>query len=460
MTTMIADKVLRVDPALAKYTTMAVPRYTSYPTAPHFNDTVDAATYCGWLKALDPAEPVSLYLHVPFCRELCWYCGCNMKLASRYEPIAAYVETLLREVDLVAGLLPGRLRVAHLHWGGGTPTALEPDDLERVMDRVRDRFDFTIDAEIAIESDPRTLTAGMAARIGALGFNRASFGVQEFDAKVQQAINRIQPPEMVAESVERLRGAGVAGINFDLIYGLPHQTVDSILATVDQCATIAPDRLALFGYAHVPWMAKKQRLIDEAVLPGASERLEQAAAAAAALQRVGYAAIGIDHFAKPDDALAVAMRDGTLRRNFQGYTTDEATTLIGLGATSIGRTPAGYVQNIAETGAWARAVESGVPPIGKGRAFVGEDFLRARVIEEIMCFGRVDAAAIASRFGQSRNCFSDALESLAPMVHEGLVRVDGGVVSVTERGWPLLRVVAAAFDSYRASTAARHSVAV
>ncbi|MCP4383243.1 MAG: oxygen-independent coproporphyrinogen III oxidase [Hyphomicrobiales bacterium] len=449
-----------VDPALTKYMRMAVPRYTSYPTAPHFDDSVDAATYRGWLEALDPGEPVSLYLHVPFCREVCWYCGCNMKLASRYETIAAYVTSLLREVDLVADQLPGRLQVAHLHWGGGTPTALEPDDLERVMDRVRSRFDVVRDAEVAIESDPRTLTAKMAARIGALGFTRASFGVQEFDPRVQEAINRIQPPEMVADSVAGLREAGVGGINFDLIYGLPHQTVDTILATIGQCAPMAPDRLALFGYAHVPWVAKKQRMISEDALPGAVERLRQAAAAAEAVQRSGYVAVGLDHFARPDDELAVAAGDGRLRRNFQGYTTDNARTLIGLGATSIGRTPAGYVQNISETGAWARAVDSGALPIARGRAFAGEDLLRADAIEKVMCFGRVDTAATALRFGRPANWCSDALESLEPMVEEGLVRIEDSVVCVTERGRPLLRIVAAAFDSYRAGASARHSVAV
>ncbi|MEM6680442.1 MAG: oxygen-independent coproporphyrinogen III oxidase, partial [Pseudomonadota bacterium] len=361
-----------MDERLKAYATRAVPRYTSYPTAPHFHDGVTGADYAGWLEALDPAAPVSLYLHVPFCRELCWYCGCNMKLARRDAPVAAYAKTLRREIGLVAEHLPGRLSVSHLHWGGGTPTALEPDDLARCMESVWASFDRAADAEIAIESDPRTLTQAMIDRIGALGFTRASFGVQEFDPQVQRAINRVQPPEMVRESVEGLRSAGITGINFDLIYGLPHQTVESLVETVRLCVEMRPDRLALFGYAHVPWMAKKQRLIDEAALPGAKARLAQAQAAAEALEAAGYVAIGLDHFARADDPLAQAAAEGTMRRNFQGYTTDTAEALLGLGATSIGRTPSGYLQNISETGAWARSVEAGDLPVGRGVAFQDE----------------------------------------------------------------------------------------
>ncbi len=449
-----------MDPALMKYATMAVPRYTSYPTVPHFDSGVGASEYAAWLEALDPAEPVSLYLHVPFCRKLCWYCGCNMKLAARYEPVAGYVKTLLAEIDLVADRLPAGVKLSHLAWGGGTPTALEPDDLERVMDAVRCRFDVTDDAELAIEADPRTLTKAMIARIGALGFTRASFGVQEFDAKVQAAINRIQPPDMVDEAVYGLRAAGIAGINFDLIYGLPHQTSATLTRTIDLCAGMTPDRLALFGYAHVPWMAKKQRLIDEAALPGVRERLAQAEAAARALNRVGYREIGLDHFALPDDPLAQAARAGRLHRNFQGYTIDRARTLIGVGATSIGRTPAGYVQNIVETGAWARAVEAGRLPVAKGHALAGEDGIRAHVIERLMCDGAVDLEAAGKRFAVGRGWHEQEAEGLAALVADGLVRLNGATLSLTAAGRPFVRVVASIFDTYLARRTAHHSIAV
>lgn len=445
---------------IAKYMARPVPRYTSYPTVPHFDATVTAETYRGWLGALDPARPVSLYLHVPFCRQLCWYCGCNMKLVSRYEPVASYVEVLLAEIALVADAVPGRLTVSHLHWGGGTPTALEPIDLARCMEAVRARFDFADDAEIAIESDPRTLTAEMTAMIGALGFNRASFGVQEFDPKVQAAINRIQPPQMVERSVEGLRAAGVTAINFDLIYGLPHQTVATITDTVDRCTAMRPDRLALFGYAHVPWMAKKQRMIPEDALPDAEDRRAQAEAASRRLAADGYEAIGLDHFALPDDPLAVAARRGELHRNFQGYTVDPCETLLGLGATSIGRTPHGFVQNLSETGAWSRAVREGTLPVAKGHAFAGEDALRAEVIETLMCFAEADLAAISARHGAAPGWCADAIAELRTMEDDGILVVEDGVVRMTQEGRPLVRVAASAFDAYLQRGAARHSVAV
>lgn len=445
---------------LAAYATRSAPRYTSYPTAPHFTADIGAEDYAGWLARLDPNEPISLYLHVPFCRELCWYCGCNMKLSRRDAPIVAYARMLEREVEMIADLMPARMTVSQLHWGGGTPTALAPDDLAAVMGAVWRRFDQAPGAEIAIESDPRTLTAPMAERIGALGFTRASFGVQEFDPKVQIAINRIQPPAMVRDAVEMLRGNGVEAINFDLIYGLPHQTERTLRETIRLVADMAPDRVALFGYAHVPWMAKKQRLIDEAALPGAAARLAQASSAAAALKAAGYSAIGLDHFAAPHDPLAIAADEGTLRRNFQGYTTDRAETLIGLGATSIGRTPSGYVQNIAETGAWTRSVEAGVPAIGKGVGLLADDVLRAHVIEELMCAGAVDLSAAAARFGAPADAFAEAESELRMLEADGVIVRDGTHIRVTEAGAPYVRVVAAAFDAYLPGRAARHSVAV
>ncbi len=445
---------------LQKYAAATVPRYTSYPPAPHFQAGFPAATYREWLAALDPSRPLSLYLHVPFCRQLCWYCGCNMKLASRYEPVAAYVEALLAEIALMAGILPGRFAVSHLHFGGGTPTALEPSDLARVVEAVRGRCDLSSDAELAIESDPRTLSEPMIGTLGALGFNRASFGIQEFDPKVQAAINRIQPFERVARAVEGLRRAGIRNINFDLIYGLPHQTTDSLARTVAACLTLKPDRIALFGYAHVPWMAKKQRLIDVTTLPGPTARAEQAAAAASAIVAAGYCAIGLDHFALPEESLARAAANGTLRRNFQGYTDDQSGALLGVGATAIGRLPQGYVQNIAEPGAWARAVGEGSLPIAKGHTFSADDRVRGYVIERLMCDGAVDLAAATARFGQPSDWYADALPMLEAMAGDGLLVLHDARLRLTERGRPLVRVAASAFDLYRRGSAARHSVAI
>lgn len=447
-------------PELARYMTRAVPRYTSYPTVPHFSDAISGETQARWLAALDPAEPVSLYLHVPYCKQACWYCGCNMKLAARYGPVGEYAATLMQEISLVAQNLPGRMQLSHLHWGGGTPTALSPDDLECAMEVVRAHFDFTEDAEIALESDPRTLTGEMIQRIGAMGFNRASFGVQEFDPKVQAAINRIQPPDMVARAVDGLRTAGVSAVNFDLIYGLPYQTCETLVETIRLCAEMRPDRLALFGYAHVPWMAKKQRMIPEEALPGPAERFDQAQAAADALVAEGYQPVGMDHFARADDPLAIAARAGTLRRNFQGYTTDDASTLIGVGATSIGRTPAGFVQNIAETGAWSRAVKAGHLPVAKGHALTGEDRLRAAVIEALMCQGAADVDAIGADFGAMPGWAARELDDLAGLEADGLISLDGPLIVLQPDGAPFVRVVASVFDTYLHRRTARHSVAV
>jgi oxygen-independent coproporphyrinogen-3 oxidase len=446
--------------ALEKYATASVPRYTSYPTAPHFSAPFSAVTYREWLGRLDPAEPISLYLHVPFCKQQCWYCGCNMKLAARYSPVATYVQRLVEEIDLIADALPPRMPVSHLHFGGGTPTVLEPEDLAAVMARLGERFQLLPDAEIAIESDPRTLTDAMIRQIGSLGFNRASFGVQEFDAKVQAAINRIQPPEMVERATSGLRAAGVSNINFDLIYGLPHQTAAALCRTVEQCVAMKPDRIALFGYAHVPWVAKNQRMIDVAILPKAGERAEQARLAAATLVASGYVQIGIDHFALPDDSLAIAAAEGRLHRNFQGYTSDAARTLIGIGSTAIGRTPEGYVQNASETGAWSRAVAAGKLPVARGHALEGQDCLRAHVIERIMCDGSVDLASAGRAFGFADDWYAEEIPELLQMQKDRLLTYVDGKVLLAPDGVPLARVVAAVFDTYLRHTAVRHSIAV
>jgi oxygen-independent coproporphyrinogen-3 oxidase len=446
--------------AFEKYAKASVPRYTSYPTAPHFSTHFPAENYREWLARLDPGEPISLYLHVPFCKQQCWYCGCNMKLAARYSPVATYVQHLLLEIDMIADALPARMPVSHLHFGGGTPTVLEPDDLAAVMARLSTRFELTPDAEIAIESDPRTLADEMIGRIGALGFNRASFGVQEFDPKVQAAINRIQPPEMVERAISGLRAAGVANVNFDLIYGLPHQTAASLCRTVEQCVAMKPNRIALFGYAHVPWVAKNQRMIADEALPNGAARAEQARAAAATLVAHGYTQIGIDHFALPDDSLALAASAGRLHRNFQGYTSDAARTLIGIGATSIGRTPRGYVQNASETGAWSRAVAAGKLPVARGHALRGQDALRARVIELIMCDGAVDLAAAGRSLGFADDWSAEEVPELLQMQQDGLLTYADGKLALAPEGLPLARVVAAVFDTYLRDSTARHSVAV
>ncbi len=452
-----------MDKSLSRYAELRVPRYTSYPTAPHFEPVDGDADWRAGLAGLDSAEPLSLYLHIPFCRKVCWYCACNMKLAARDEPVLAYAETLLAEIDLLAAALPARMKVSQVHWGGGTPTAMPFPALEKLMARLRDRFEVLDDAEIAFELDPRTFTPEMAVGLARLGTTRASLGVQEFDPLVQQTVNRIQPFETVKRAVDSLRAAGVSAINFDLMYGLPHQTVATIARSVDLTLQLRPDRIALFGYAHVPWMAKRQTQIPEAALPGAEARFEQAEIAAAALVRKGYERIGLDHFALPGDEMTRASREGTLKRNFQGYTVDPAPTLLGIGATSISALPNAYVHNISETGAWARAIESGHLPVAKQRQLNADDRLRRDVIERLMCDLNVDFAAIAARHGTSPARFLPDLDKLRPLVLEGFAEIDEWKVTVSEKGRPALRVIAAQFDAYLNASAApvqRHAAAV
>jgi oxygen-independent coproporphyrinogen-3 oxidase len=423
---------------LRKYAATPAPRYTSYPPATKFGAGVDAATLKGWLEAVDPDQPVSLYAHVPFCRQQCWYCGCNQKLAARYQPVSDFVTTLLADIDLVAGILPQGLSFQHLHFGGGTPTVLTPEDLALVTEVLLTRFTALPGAEIAIEVDPRTLEDSMIARLPRMGFNRVSIGVQEFDPVVQKAINRIQPRQMITDVVGALRAEGIEAINFDLMYGLPHQSAASLVETVEACATLRPDRIALFGYAHVPWFAKAQRLLPEEALPTPPQRADQALAARRALEAQGYVAIGIDHFALPHDPLAVAAAAGTLRRNFQGYTTDTAETLVGFGPSSITRTPQGYAQSFAETNAWTRAVEAGELPVERGLAFSGDDAQRADIIAALLCDGRARAEALG-----------ETLASLGPLIEDGLATLSGDELVLSEAGMMLARVVAAKVDAYQ-----------
>jgi oxygen-independent coproporphyrinogen-3 oxidase len=448
---------------IAQYAELRVPRYTSYPPAPCFGPTVDGARYGGWLEALTPADRLSLYLHVPFCKKVCWYCACNMKLAAREDPVRAYGEVLRREIGLVAARLPERMAVTSVHWGGGTPTSMPLDALAVVMAELRAAFALAPDAEVAFEIDPRTFAAEAAPALAAMGATRASLGVQEFDPEVQAAVNRIQPYDVVRATVERLRAVGIASINFDLMYGLPFQTEATLARTVAQTAGLRPDRVALFGYAHVPWMAKNQRMMPEAALPGAAERFAQSETAARLLVEHGYERIGLDHFALPGDAMAAAARTGTLSRNFQGYTVDPATALIGLGATSISALPQGYAQNVTETGAYSRSVEADLLPVARGYALTDEDRVRRAVIERLMCDLAVDVAATALAQGRPADHFAADLERCRGFVDDGLAQIEGSRLSVSERGRPALRVIASQFDAHlmrEGDGSRRHAVAV
>ncbi|MFG1345094.1 oxygen-independent coproporphyrinogen III oxidase [Xanthobacter autotrophicus DSM 431] len=443
-----------------------VPRYTSYPTAPHFSPAVDAATYGAWLAAVPPASRVSVYVHVPFCAELCLYCGCQTAVARSRSPVKAYAERLVEEIGLVARHLPERVTLSHLHFGGGTPTMLADEDFAAVMRALRATFAFAADAEIAIEIDPRVMDADKVAVLAREGFNRASLGVQDFDPAVQKAIGRHQSYEVTKEVADALRAAGITALNLDLMYGLPHQDTPSVLNTVETALGLDPDRIAVFGYAHVPWMKKHQALIPESALPDAAERLSQAEEVGALLAAHGYAPVGLDHFARASDPMAQRAAEGTLKRNFQGYTTDDAPVLIGFGASAIGALPQGYVQNLPATPQWHKAVEAGTLPIARGIALTEEDRLRRHVIERLMCDLAVDLDEACARFGFPRGTLAPEIYRLADLVDDGLAVRHGAVVEVPEAARPFTRVVCAVFDARLAASRAaepekkRHAAAV
>jgi oxygen-independent coproporphyrinogen-3 oxidase len=444
------------DQLIAKYDGRA-PRYTSYPTAVQFTPQVDAGVYRGWLSALPAGEAVSLYLHIPFCARLCWYCGCNTRGVNRHEPIGEYVQLLLRELRLLEAALPARLPVSAIHFGGGTPNMLKPGELDAIFAGLREVFDVLPDAEIAAELDPAVLTEEWVQAAAGHGLSRASLGVQNLDPVVQKAVNRIEDKEDIAACMEWLRKAGVEAINLDLMYGLPAQTVANTLSTINAIVELRPTRLALFGYAHVPWMKAHQKLIDEAALPGPAERLEQSEAAAARLQGAGYVQIGLDHFALPQDELAVAAMEGRLHRNFQGYTTDAATTLLGLGASAIGSTPQGYVQNHAQELQWRKAVAAGELPVARGVAVTADDRFRGEIIERLMCDLEVDLGEICERHDRGLSELSAERARLRPLQADGLLEVHGARIRVTEAGRHLVRSACLAFDAHTDTEGLRHS---
>jgi oxygen-independent coproporphyrinogen-3 oxidase len=438
-----------------RYARLQVPRYTSYPTAAEFTTDVAVADQRRWLARIDTNEAVSLYLHVPYCRELCLYCGCNTKKAVRDDVIAGYREALEREIILVSDTVSGPLRIARLHWGGGTPSILGPDGLASVMQVLRDRSVFEAGHEHAIELDPRYVTPALAEGLGKLGVNRASLGVQDVNPLVQAAIGRWQPMQDVEAAVARLRSAGIEKLNFDLIYGLPLQTIASLRKTCEIVAALLPDRIACYGYAHMPRLKANQRRIDESALPDADERIDQAGIIAEEFLRHGYWKIGIDHFARPGDALARAAMSGRLRRNFQGYTDDARETLIGLGASSISRFGDGYVQNLADVPRYVRAISSGRLAASRGCRLDAAERQRARTIESLMCRFQADLDATAPDMA-----FDEEFALLQPLVRDGLVQIEGRVITATEAGRSVVRVIAAVFDPHTRADTARFSKAV
>lgn len=433
-----------------------VPRYTSYPTAPHFKPAIDHRQYAEWLAELPTDAHLSLYAHVPFCRALCWYCGCNTKGTRRYEPVQAYVRTLLAEISNVSSIIGRARRIGHVHWGGGSPNILEPGDIVKLGKAMRAYFNIADDAEVAVEIDPRFLTADQVEAFHQVGVNRVSFGVQDFDETVQRAINRLQSYAMTAEAVRLFRSRGITAVNIDLVYGLPHQTIESLERTIEQVVSLAPDRIAIFGYAHLPERLRQQRLIDSAAIPGAMARFDQAGRLADILAMRGYVRVGLDHFARPDDPIAKA----GVRRNFQGYTTDQTDALIGLGASAIGRLPQGYVQNATATGEYIRCIRENGLATARGIRLSEDDRVRSHVIERLMCDLEFDGRELTAAFGSGAQPVLDDARAIVGDLEDGLVERTSDGFRVTPDGRPFLRSICARFDTYLSGGSARHSTGV
>jgi oxygen-independent coproporphyrinogen-3 oxidase len=432
------------------------PRYTSYPTADRFVDAFGADDY---VRALDQraegagviggASPLSVYVHIPFCESLCYYCACNKVITKHHERAADYLDALDKEIALhVARLGPGQA-VSQLHFGGGSPTFLSDAELARLMGSLRKAFRIASGAETSIEVDPRTVDHERLAHLARLGFNRLSFGVQDFDPAVQQAVHRVQSREMVASLMASARSLGFESTNVDLIYGLPRQTPESLQRTVREVAELRPERIALYSYAHLPQRFKPQRRIDASALPAAADKVRMLAEAIAGFVGHGYQYIGMDHFALPGDSLAAAKRQGRLHRNFQGYSTQPDCDLIGLGVSSIGRVGATYSQNAKTLDEYYDAVNRGEFPVVRGLALTREDLLRRAVIMAIMCQGRLEFESIeVAHLIDFRQHFASELEQLHALEASGLVQLEPAAIQVTPLGWYFIRSVAMVFDKY------------
>jgi oxygen-independent coproporphyrinogen III oxidase len=427
-----------------------VPRYTSYPTAAEFHDGVGERELADALAAVPEQAQLSLYLHIPYCQEICWYCGCNTGKANKASRLASYLDALHAEIMLVGRRLQGSGRVTRIAFGGGSPNAIPPAEFARLLDRLAAEFRLA-QPELSVELDPRTLTPDWLKALADAGVQRASLGVQTLVPAIQARIGRIQSEESIRKAVAGLRAAGVSSLNFDLMYGLPGQTARDLGATLAAAVSMEPDRIALFGYAHVPHLIPRQRRIDSADLPDAETRFRQAEQGYLFLTEAGYRKVGFDHFALPHDPLAIAARLGTLRRNFQGFTDDRSDYLIGLGASAISSFPDRLLQNEKNAGRYRMLTSGGRLAATRGILRTPADMARARIIEALLCRGSADFTGV---------CVGDALTRLQPFREAGLVACSAGRLFLQPGALPYARAIAACFDPYRQSDPRRFSSAV
>ena len=423
-----------------------VPRYTSYPTAASFSTAVGASEQREALGGLPHNSRLSLYLHIPFCERICWYCGCNTGAVGRLSRVTRYVDALIREIGEVAGHAAGH--VTRVHFGGGSPNALPRADFVRVCEALRRRFRIACDAEWAVELDPRGLDADYARTLAECGITRASMGAQTYSLPIQARINRVQPFREVALRAAELRAAGIKALNLDLMYGLPGQTLDDIATTISRTRLLAPDRVAMFGYAHMPRLLPRQRMIDGAALPGADARFAQSLLARQMLEAQGFVTVGFDHYARPADRLAQAAASGRLRRNFQGFTDDDADALIGLGVSAISQVGNVIVQNEKHVGRYEQAVTAGLLAGTKGVVLQPADRARGWVIERLLCDGAVDLDAASQAFDVRGLMDRKTHDRLAALVLRGIVAITGARLELTAEGLPYARLVASAFDQH------------
>ena len=421
----------------------AVPRYTSYPSAVQFHDRVTENDVRARLRALAPEKPVSFYIHIPFCHSLCLYCGCHTKIVNNTGVIAAYIDTLCREIRLAAAHAPKGLSVSRLHFGGGSPNYAPVEDLQKILDTIREVFPGSDSMQLDMECDPRLLNATKIGELARIGIRRVSLGIQDFDETVQKAVNRIQPPEHIEKQIAFLRRAGIHDINFDLIAGLPEQTIEGIRATAMETVRLKPSRIAVFAYAHVPWMKPHQKLLEKYRFPAPEERFRMQNIIRDIFCAAGYAPIGIDHYALPGDSLATAQDNGTMRRNFQGYTDDPATTILGFGLSAISQFDDFYAQNKIDAPAYRKAVESGNLPVAKGYILNETDHAARKAIMRIMCHFHLDTREHAA---------PAAPDLLAALEKDGIITRDGAILQITDTGKPFTRVVASCFDFHLHNT--------
>lgn len=437
-----------------------VPRYTSFPTAAQFHAGVGPVEHRAWLQDLAPtratAADATLYLHVPFCARLCWYCACNTSAVNRPESLEAYARALTREIDLVAAAVPD-LKIGSIQWGGGTPSQLGPARLAAVARHLAARFERREGSETSMEVDPRFCDEALAATLREIGVDRVSFGIQDFDVDVQQAINRPQSFDETMDAMDRLSAVGIERFNLDLVYGLPRQSCATLERTLDLVLDLGPDRIAVFGYAHVPWMKPRQGLIAAETLPGLVERAEMAALVSDTLLSAGYLKVGLDHYVQPTDPLAKAAGNGGLRRSFQGYVAETKPWVVGLGASAISTLPRGYTQNTADARRHGAAIDAGSFATSRGYALSAADRLRGEIIEHLMCGFAVDLGEVCGRHGVASKTFVAEIEGLPALIDDGLVQRDGDRLEVTPFGQPLVRFVCAAFDHHLHHADGRHS---